>query len=444
MSSVPAETIADVRRAIWYLLGLAGLCVVLAAIYRNPYVFDDPLGRLPDISVPAGVLMRCFQISAVVSVTWVFVLGMLASPQRALRARALWCGWALTERVRPRAVVLAVGLAVTYAAIRWWANKETLFGTLEMFTDGTARTPFQYRALVPWLVRAVTEILPSLPLVGMYGIVEAVAAFGLYAAFVLLLQSFVADRPTRRLAALAVFIPLALNLATPYRYNAIYFPYDTPSVAFFTLGLALILRRDWRLFYPLFVVATLNRETTCFLTVAYLLVAIGRERPSQIAAHVVVQAALWMGIKVGLSMLYVENLPLDSGVGGLFANQLIRSGRILMAVPGLVYMLLVTMGGAGAVVLLLWRRVRDERLRRLFGIVPLFFAGMVVVGELLEVRIYSELIPLVTLALLLIIRDITAEAVGGTSMRTGAGTPPRRAFRTDFLPAEADRVSQRA
>ena len=81
-----------------------------------------------------------------------------------------------------------------------------------------------------------------------------------------------------------------------------------------------------------------------------------------------------------------------------------------MAVPGLAYLLLVTMGGAGAVVLLLRRRVRDARLRRLFGVVPLFLAGMVVVGELLEVRIYGELIPLVAVALLLIGRSVVRGA----------------------------------
>jgi hypothetical protein len=226
--------------------------------------------------------------------------------------------------------------------------------------------------------------------------------------------------------ALVVFVPLALTYATAYRYNNIFFAYDTASVAFFTLGLALVLRREWRWYYPLFVVATLNRETTCFLTVAYALVALGRERPRVILGHVVAQAALWLALKAGLHALYLANPPMDLGTGGLFANQIARTGRILTTVPGLIYLFFIPMGGAGAIALLFLRRVQDARVRRLLGVVPLFFLGMMVVGELLEVRIYGELIPIVAVTLLLQFRSIMAEAVGATSteadvLRTPSG-----------------------
>ena len=49
---------------------------------------------------------------------------------------------------------------------------------------------------------------------------------------------------------------------------------------------------------------------------------------------------------------------------------------------------------------------------------------MVVVGELLEVRIYSELIPLFTLAVLFIVRNIVLEASGQPSEPARRGLAP--------------------
>lgn len=410
------QTAPDVWRAVWCLFGMAFFCAVLAGMYRNAYFFEDPFGvTLPDVSVSADHLVAGFQASAVLSVVWALLLAAVGTPPSARSMLAGWHRRVAAEAARPRALLVAGALSAGYAALRLWANIETGHATLEAFTEGTAKTPFQYRALVPWLARGVHGVMPGLGLPAVYGVLEAVAALAVYLAFRSFLRAFVVDATTRRLAALAVFVPLALNYATPYRYNAVFFPYDTASVAFFTGGLALMLRREWWVYYPLFVVATLNRETTCFLTVAYVCVALGRERLPVIAGHVAAQAVLWVGIKTGLGALYADNVVLSLGSTGLFSNQLARSGRILTAVPGLTYLALMTMGGAAVVASLLRRRIGDGRLLRLFGVVPPFFLGMIIVGELLEVRIYGELIPLVTAALLL--------AFAAVARETGAALP---------------------
>lgn len=398
----------DVQRAIYALLGFAVLCVILAALYRNPYLFQDPAGKgLPDINVGARTLVVCFQVGAATALFWSALLSVSGTP---VWARALQPGWRRwTSRGRsavPGAIVLAAG----YATARLAANGETLHATLEMLTAGTADLPFQYRALIPGLARLITTAVPSMPLYVAYGMFEGVAALGLYVAFRYFLRPFVTDPRGRGLAALAVFLPLALTYATPYRYNAIYFPYDTPSVAFFTLGLALMMKREWRWYYPLFLLATLNRETTCFLTIAYALTALRRDQVREIVLHVGLQAALWVASKAGLHWVYLGNAVQQHAGGGLFYDQLARSARILTTVPGLIYIAVIAFGGAGVVVALLWRRVEDLRLRALFGIVPLFFGGMIVVGELLEVRIYGELIPIVTAAVILIVRSVVSES----------------------------------
>lgn len=406
----------DVRRAVYALFGVAVVSVGLALVYANHYLFRGELGQtVPDISPSSGELVLAFQVTAVLSVVWATSLGWLGTPGGARRLTEAVERWVEREAASGRAVWVAAGLAVAYAALRFGANVETVHAPLDALTAGDAVLPFQYRALVPWLVRAAVEGAPAASALDprvLYGVVEWASAFGVYAGCVYLVGPFVRAPATARVAALGVFVPLAFNLGGPWRYNAIYFPYDTPSVAFFALGLGLLLRRRYWAYYVLFAVATLNRETTCFLTLAHIALLFGKERPWRVALHGAAQVGVWVGIKVGLGALYASNPPLDPIAGGLFATMIDRSVRIVVSVPGLVYISGVTMGGLGAVLLLLHRRVRDSRIRRLLWVGVPFFAGMFVVGELMEVRIYSELIPIVGLGLLASLGSVVTEAAG--------------------------------
>lgn len=422
LSSTVTNLPADVLRSVLVLFGSAILCVVLAGLYSNPYLFDGALGQgLPDISPTAPRVAWAFQCTAVLLALWGGGIAALALPsvavavQRVALAPGRWEPW-----------WAALGLALSYVAARFAFNVETMHATLQEFTDGEALLPFQYRALVSWGVRGLAEGIPALRTVDLrllYAPFEFGAAVGAYAALAYLLRVLGRSSGTSRRAALGMFALLALNLAAPWRHNSIYFPYDTPSVAFFTLGLAFLVGGRMSAFYVLFVLATLNRETTCFLTMAYVALAAGNERTERIAGHVVTQTALWVAVKVGLSALYAGNLPLDQNTGALFSGMIVRSTWILTSVPGIVYIALVTMGGLAGVAFLLRHRVTDTRVRRLVWIIPPFLAGMAIVGEMMEVRIYSELIPLVAVALVFAARSIVLEAAkdGGLSARSGLG-----------------------
>ena len=417
----------DLRRAVGGLFALAVVCLALAALYANQYLFVGSLGEtLPDISPTDFELVRAFQIGAVLSVLWAGALMALASPSVAARATEAWARAAAREATTPRAWAVAAVVVVGYTAARFAFAMETIHAPLSALTAGEALLPFQYRALVPALVRAVVAAIPALDDVDLrllYAPVEAAAAVGVWAAVGALLRALGVPAASARLAALGVFVPLGFNLATPWRYNAIYFPYDTLSVAFFALGLALLLRRAWWPFYALFVVATFNRETTCFLAIAWVALALGRERLPVVARHALAMGVLWLVIKAALAALYAANAPLDAVSGGLFASMIGRSARILTSVPGIVYVLVVAMGALVPLLLVLWPRVADARLRRLFWIVPPFLVGMTVVGEMMEVRIYSELIPLVVAGLVVALREVVREAAAKAQKTSNASQP---------------------
>ena len=414
---------------------VATVALGLAALYGNYYALLEHHIELPDVSPSAGTLMVGYAALAVLFVAWSFGLSAAASPSAAARLLDRWRDLTRDEwRAARIGGWAAVSLALAYTAVRLLTNPTSPFATLEMLTAGEARLPFQYRTLVPWVAQAVHAVLPGLDLRVPYGLVDAASALAVYGAFRLFLRVFIARPGARALAALAIYVPLFFNLAAPHRYYAVFFPWDTPSVAFFTLGLYLLYRRAWWAFYPLFVVATFNRETTCFLTVFYVLTFFQEERPGRLMAHAAAQAAIWFGIKAALYTTFLGNEPLSVGDSVLFANQIGRSLQIVLTIPGLVYLALA-MGGLWVLVAWLWPALTEARVKQAFRFVPAFLVGMVAVGELMEVRIYSELLPLATLAALCIGRNLVgALSEGGLPPTPRA--PGRKTFDPELLTVE--------
>ncbi|MEL6615865.1 MAG: hypothetical protein AAFQ43_09010, partial [Bacteroidota bacterium] len=293
------------RRATLALCGLAGVSLILSGLYAVPHHFQGKLGRgLPDISPTAPELMLGFQVLALLALGWAGILLALGTPSVAAAIRKRLGAFAGQKGA---VWGMAAVLAVVYAGARMAFTHEISAARMADLAAGEATLPFQYRALVPFLVGAMASVpgLAAVPLAGLFGAVEAVAAFAAWWAFRRFLAPHV-EGPTGALALL-LFVPLALGLASPWRYNAIYFPWDTVSVAVFTLGLALMQEKRWVAFYVLFVVGTVNRETTCFLTLALVLGGLGRQRLGPLAAHGAAQLALWLGVKAALGAAYASN-----------------------------------------------------------------------------------------------------------------------------------------
>ncbi len=159
----------------------------------------------------------------------------------------------------------------------------------EKLALGVAATPYQYRVLVPFLVRQLTLPTAGGPaaLKSGYWVAEFLALVALGFAVRGYLALFIRDRALASILALSTYALLPFN----YRIQDFY-PYDVPSMLFFTVGLILIHERRWRLFYPLFVVATINRETSIFLTAATALIWSGREPVRETAVHVLGQGVV--------------------------------------------------------------------------------------------------------------------------------------------------------
>src|SRR5206468_2339407 len=126
------------------------------------------------------------------------------------------------------------------------------------------------------------------------------------------LSLFVVDPSDARLVSV---MALTIYAVLPFNYfNAPYYPYDVPSVLFFTVGLLLIHGGGWIWYYPLFVLATFNRETSIFLVVAAVLAWFDRYSRGRLALLAGSQLAIWIAIKSLLWFLYRHNRWLGYGL----------------------------------------------------------------------------------------------------------------------------------
>ena len=139
--------------------------------------------------------------------------------------------------------LVAAGVFAWYFVyLRYLFNSEFPLATPQALAEGTAYIPFQFRALVPWIAGAI-QSMGIADLATAYKALDWASLVGVYYAFRYLLAPLMA-RGTAALLSFAVFFILPWNYILP-RGIPILLPYDLPAVMFFTLGLALLRRRNW-------------------------------------------------------------------------------------------------------------------------------------------------------------------------------------------------------
>ncbi len=299
--------------------------------------------------------------------------------------------------------IFAAIISYDYTLIRFALNQQYLRARLADLVNGTAAVPFQYRVLAPGLVNLLTRAhLPFPPFdspLHLFQLFEFLSTLLLIVAYRHYLRLFFPDAILSSLLSLALVLILPFNFLLS-RTGAYFYPWDTPSILFFTLGLTLLYRKKMSLYYLLFILATFNRETTCFLTFIMLLTAGGGTKRKTLFFHAAAQLVIWITIKYLLFRLYAGN----PGVG-LFQRH--WSGNLeYLAVPANYAILLSSMGFIWAPTLLLYKKIQDDFARRALLVVFPFFLGIAYVAKIGELRHYGELIPVILTGFLLILKEM--------------------------------------
>lgn len=281
-------------------------------------------------------------------------------------------------------------LCAGYAALRLQMNGEYKGATWAQIADFSAPLPFGHRPLVP-LLAAPLRALADPPLALLWGLFEALAALALWSALRAALRPHV---PARWDIALATSFFALLPFAFLLKHKwAVFYPWDTPAMAFVAGGLALVEARRLRLAALLCLVAALNRESAALIPAAALVLAWRTEGP-----RAALRAALALLLACGVGRIAVA-LALPESRGPALHFYLGKdTPRWLHNLEWLGDPLhLLWLPTYFAFLPLLWLLLGPQiaRPHRGLGLVALaYFTGLMLVANIYEPRVYGELMVL--------------------------------------------------
>ncbi len=307
-------------------------------------------------------------------------------------------------RLSPARILYAA--TCCFASIQFvWLYLSRISSALDLpaYEHGLERTPFQYRMLLSTPLRWVhnnhcfqvlAESLSRLPAWFPQRVLpEDLLQAGIDLTSVLTASAaaFILYGRVSRYKLLGWLIwPLVLVLCfityTGSTHHALRFPYDLPSMAFFSVGLCFIHaeKRGWTL--GVFAIATLNRETTLLL-ILLLFIA---DKVRSVPLRKTLAQAFPMGIFwLILHLFLVHRFAANPSVSG--PRLWLNLGSIL--IPLSWPQLFSALGYLGPFLILFHRSIPDLVLRRWLQASWVWVVCMLLYGLLVEVRIFGELIP---------------------------------------------------
>jgi hypothetical protein len=203
-----------------------------------------------------------------------------------------------------------------------------------MFPDmvyGKAYKPYVYRTLLPGLIRVAAEITPatveeeveSLPdrnptarrftemlrwqreYIYEYTLMLALT-FLCFIGFLFVLRHLIKifyDFPD----FVADLAPAGAIIALPVYFRYCSYVYDPGTLFLFTLGMMLIMTRKRSLYYLVFILAALNKETSILLVALFYIRERGEMLRMRLWLHLICQGLIWAAIRVLLMLLYMNN-----------------------------------------------------------------------------------------------------------------------------------------
>ena len=248
---------------------------------------------------------------------------------------------------------------------------------------GTENAPGRYRVLAPFLIDGLARATGA-SLETTWYVTRLVWIFAAYGVFHLYLRTWFA--PAAAMAGVSIVaatLPLTFTNSWPH-------PDSMPELALFTLGALAVARRSDVLFAVALALAALNRETSVFLVLLYIVTG-PLTRPRLLRATLF--AAEWFGIYAGLRVIrglqhydYWQAARNWAELGLLPPNYdpyyRVYAYFVVVLFGPMIY-LAVKASGAPAFA------------RRALLVVPCFLAVAFIFSSIIETRIFTPLYPLV-------------------------------------------------
>ena len=286
-------------------------------------------------------------------------------------------------------------------------------GSAERIANFSADKVFQTRLLIPILADSLLPLIPILKIIFQWvvpypidfhvllQIINVIAVFLLLISLPKLLECL--GSRTGHWLTLIILIPISWNyilINGVIDGAGLYYCYDIPSLTFFSIGLILLIEKKWVWFYIVFVLATLNRESSCFISLSgfLLLSKFSNFNPKFfftenkiLLLHILSQAAIWVGIKIMLHHIFKNNpgeffeephsmIQFLSGIG---------NGQIHWAMQNASWFLTLFMG-IWLLTAVLYKHLSTQG-RRFLLVGIIYLIVLIFRSNMMETRVYNEL-----------------------------------------------------
>lgn len=203
---------------------------------------------------------------------------------------------------------------------------------------------------------------------------------------------------------LLVMVPITWNYLIINGYfdgAGLYYPYDIPSMTFFAGGIILFLQKKWIWFYLVFILACLNRESACFITLGGFLLTLQIGKKSNLStifkfnkrmlAQVIAQTGIWLALRLVLSYAFRDNpgefFEKPHSMFDFIAK--IWSGEAHWAMNNPRFFLTL-FAGFWIVPLLYWKNL-NQSAKRLCTLGVVYLLALALRSNMMETRVYNEL-----------------------------------------------------
>lgn len=257
--------------------------------------------------------------------------------------------------------------------------------------------PYQFRLLIP-LIFMLFKPLALAPEKIIYIIYDFVIVYLTIVVYYKLLLKYFTDKKIVLFMAPVIIYPMLFNYVI---LNQSFQYYDFTSILLFTLGLYFIVKNNFNWFLISFVIALINKETAVYLIFAYIFFNYKNIFTRKIILNTILLGLIFAGYKILLAYIFRNN-PGDNVEVGFAVNMEILTSfyknRVYAKNLGLNF------GGLYLFTILLfvtgrWKVFTSKSPAKLmylnFAFIPYLIVG-IFVTYFTEVRVYSELIPMIT------------------------------------------------
>lgn len=230
---------------------------------------------------------------------------------------------------------------------------------------------------------------------------------GLIYGFNELLKLFISENNIQFISYF-VLIPISWNYIV---LNSIFHAYDIPAISLYCWGVVLFMKNKFILFYIFFILSTLNRESSCFVTISIVILNLELNIKNSkrfilesfrnnkiLIKHVLFQFLVWISIIFSVKYLvknnpgafYEETFSMINFVQCMIKNEACWPYLDVNSFFANPRCFLTLFLGLWFMIPLLWNYI-PRSTKKLLLLIPIYLIPSILYANLMETRVYHEL-----------------------------------------------------